>query len=94
MWFQVHSMRFSGWIVPILALLALALLPFAIALGLLVGALALGVGLVRVLMFPSPEGTPGKPTLRRPSSHERLADPSAIDAEFEVKEDHEKDQDR
>ena len=91
---HVRSTPFPGWVVPVLALIALALLPFAIALGLLVGGLALGAGLVRVLLFPaSPKGT-ARPDLRGASSKERLADPSAIDAEFEVKEVHEKDQDR
>lgn len=91
---HVSSTQFPGWVVPVLLLIALALLPFAIALGLLVGVLALGAGLVRVLLFPAPAENQDKPSLRRPPSNERLADPSAIDAEFEVKESHEKDQDR
>lgn len=91
---HVRSTRFPGWLVPALALFALALLPFAIALAFLVGALALGAGLVRFLLFPSASRTSADRTLRSPSSKERLADPSAIDADFEVKEVHEKDQDR
>jgi hypothetical protein len=91
---HVRSTRFPGWLVPALALFALALLPIAIALAFLVGALALGAGLVRFLLFPPASGTSAKPSFRRSSSNERLADPSAIDADFEVKEVHEKDQDR
>ena len=88
---HVRSARFPGWVVPVLALIALALLPFAIALAFLVGALALGAGVVRLLFLPPSADASAKPSFRRPTSKERLADPSAIDAEFEVKEPHEKD---
>lgn len=88
---HVRTTRFPGWVVPVLALIALALLPFALALAFLVGALALGAGLLRFLLLPPSSGSSVNPSFKRPSSNDRLADPTAIDAEFEVKETHEKD---
>ena len=84
---QVQTLRAPRWLGPLLVLMALAILPFALMVGLAVMSLVVGASLLRLLL-PSPE----KRTLenRMPAAGRAVADSSAIDAEYEVKDDHEK----
>jgi hypothetical protein len=78
-------MRLPGWVVPVMFLLALALLPFAILLAVGLGALALGAALVGSLL----KGPLG-PVIGEPKGTRRSvpgeAGSKVIDAEYEVKD--------
>jgi hypothetical protein len=87
---HVRSVQMPRWFVPALILLAVALLPFALMLGLALAAAAVAVSILRVLL-PSA----GKPEIdssdfRSPRPDGKISDSSAIDAEYEVKDPDEK----
>ena len=87
---QVQSFRGPRWLGPLLVLIALALLPFALMLGLAVMALVIGASVVR-LFLPMP----GNKAMENQTSAvpgRRVSDSSssAIDAEYEVKDENEK----
>ncbi len=87
---HVRSAQVPRFLVPLLALAALALIPFALVLALVLAAAAIGVSALRLLL-PSPgkleAGQPRTPFSR---AEKRFSDPSAIDAEFVVKDSDEK----
>jgi hypothetical protein len=87
---HVRSAQLPRWVVPLLILAALALIPFALMLGLALAAVAIGASALRLLL-PSP-GRPEAQSADFPFSqvHQRFSDPSAIDAEYEVKDSDEK----
>jgi len=81
---HVRSFRLPGWVVPVMFLLALALLPFALLFAVGLGVLALGAGLLGAL-FRGPSG----PTLgagKRGSVDVRGRGTKVIDVEYEVKD--------
>jgi hypothetical protein len=87
---HVRSAQLPRWVVPLLILAALALIPFALMLGLALAAVAIGASALRVLL-PSLRGPEVRST-EFPFSRadKRFSDPSAIDAEYEVKDSDEK----
>lgn len=86
---HVRSVKGTGWIVPVLVLVALVLLPFALMLALGLGVLAVGFTVLRSFLPPAGPRDPGDLFPRSPSD-KRIQDPSAIDAEFEVRDNDEK----
>ncbi len=89
---QIHirSSQLPRWIVPVLILVALALIPFALMLGLTLAAVAIGASALR-LLWPSPgKQEAGPKEFPFSKAEKRFSDPSAIDAEYEVKDSDEK----
>ena len=90
--FQVRSYGVPGWLVLLMFLAALALLPFAFLLALGVGALALVASVARAILSGPPQGPQGDRGLGQDGFPRRDIEPPVLDADFEVKEEHEKDQ--
>jgi hypothetical protein len=86
---EVRSFQMPRWVVPVLVLAALALIPFVLALALAVGALALGAAGLRLLLSPP---SPPEAAFPRATPEKKFSDPSAIDANYEVKGENEKDE--
>jgi hypothetical protein len=87
---QVQSFQMPRWVIPVLVLAALALIPFALALALVAGGIALTAAVVRALLPPS---TPSSPLHTRSEANGRVFDrgnSSVIDADYEVKDENEK----
>lgn len=88
---EVHSFQAPRWIIPLLILAALALIPFALALAAGMAVLALGVGVLKLLLPSSgTSGHVGSFETRRSAG--KFSDSTAIDADYEVKGENEKDQ--
>jgi hypothetical protein len=87
---HVRSVQMPRWVIPLLIVMALALIPFALMLGLALGVVVIGASVAR-LLFSSPvkpQANPFEvPGLR---SDKKFPDYSAIDAEYEVKDSNEK----
>lgn len=84
---QVQSFQMPKWVVPAMILIALALIPFALVLGLAAAALALGVGALRLFLPPSSRTFPA----HRPSGGPSLGmGGDAIDVDYEVKDNKER----
>lgn len=90
--FQVRSYGVPEWVVLLMFLAALALLPFAFLLALGVGALALVASVARAILAGPPRGPEGGRVIGRDGSPRGDAGPPILDADFEVKDGHEKDQ--
>lgn len=88
--FEVRSYQAPRWIVPVLALAALALVPVALALALGLAAVAIGFSALRAFLPPSGKNHGPEP-LDRPSRMP-LKPGSVIDADFEIKDENEKEQ--
>lgn len=88
--FEVRSYQAPRWIVPVLVLAALALIPFALMLALGLGAVAIGFSALRALLPPS-EKRLGSESLERPR-RTPLKPGSVIDADYEIKDENEKEQ--
>lgn len=87
---HVRSIQAPRFLVPLLILAALALIPFALMLGLGLAAVAIGVSALRILL-PSPEKLEvGSAKTAFSRVEKRFSDPSAIDAEYEIKDSDEK----
>lgn len=86
--FEMHSYQLPRWMVPVLALAALALIPFALMLALGVAVLAIGVSVLRAFL-PSSPGLGKAKNLESPQ-HVPLKPGSIIDADYEVKDENEK----
>ena len=88
--FQVQTFRAPRWLGPVLVLIAMALLPFALMLGLAVMALVSGASVLRLLL--PPVGKWAMQGRQDSTSGRSIIEPGspAIDAEYEVKDDHEK----
>jgi hypothetical protein len=90
--FEVRSHQLPRWMVPVLALAALALIPFALMLALGLAAAAVSLSVFRAFL----------PTGNRPKDSKTLDPParislksgSVIDADYEVKDENEKEQRR
>ena len=83
----MQTFQVPRWLGPVLILAALALIPFALMIGLALMAVVLGVTALRLLLSqPSP---PIFQQGRDPVSSKRKMDAGspAIDAEYEVKDD-------
>lgn len=88
--FEVRSYSMPRWIVPILILAALALIPFALVLAL--GLTAAGIGFSALGLFlPKAGGPENNETLGVPPRHS-LKSGSVIDADYEIKDENEKEQ--
>jgi hypothetical protein len=87
---HVRSVPLPRWLAPLLILAALALIPFALMLGLVLAAVVIGASALRLLL-PSPV-KPGADSFEFPFSRneKKISDHSAIDAEYEVRDPHEK----
>ncbi len=85
--FEVRSYQLPRWMVPVLALAALALIPFALMLALGVAALAVGVSVLRAFLPSGRVG--GSPTLGKAKGGS-LKPGSVIDVDYEVKDENEK----
>jgi len=81
---QFRSFRLPGWVVPVMFLLALALLPFALLFAVGLGVLALGAGLLGSL-FRGPSG-PSLGTAKKGSVSGPGRGTKVIDVEYEVKD--------
>ena len=86
---EVRSFQMPRWVVPVLALAALALIPFVLMLALAVGAVAIGAMGIRLLLSPA---SLDKEAFPRATHERKFSDQSAIDANYEVKGENEKDQ--
>ncbi len=93
---MVRAYNLPRWLGPLVGLAVIALIPFAVMLALALAGLSLGYLVIRSLL-PSP-GNPktafpvtgsNDPSQRLHSAH---PSPQVLDAEFKVKETHEKDQ--
>jgi uncharacterized protein (DUF58 family) len=85
----MHSFQAPRWVAPLLVLIAVALIPFALILALALAGLALGVSALRFFLSGAAPVDSG-PVLRRDSSSQRISDSSVIDADFEVKNESDK----
>lgn len=85
---EVRSFQMPQWVVPVLVLAALALIPFVLVLALGVGALAIGAMGLRFLLSPS---SPDNGAFSQATTERKLSDPSAIDVQYSVKGENEKD---
>ena len=87
---HVRSVQMPRWVVPLLILAALALIPFALMLGLALAAVVIGASALRLLL-PSPGRLETRSTdFPFSGINKRFSDPSVIDAEYEVKDSDEK----
>jgi hypothetical protein len=81
----MHSFRAPRWVAPLLGLVALVLIPFALILALVLAGLALGVSALRLLFSgPGPDDSPDR--FERPVDSRRISDDTVIDADYEVKD--------
>ena len=91
----VQQVRAPRWLVPVLLLLALALIPIAITMALVVAGLTLVGAVVRAFLpgtGPRPGGLDQRTRTERP-----LGDPRGtpiIDADYQVKDEYEKNETR
>ncbi|GEM_PF-1331729 len=87
---QVQSFRAPRWLGPLLVLIALAILPFALILGMAVMALVAGASIFRLLL-PAPRKV-FEENLGSGKAAHRVVDSGsrAIDADYEVKDEYEK----
>lgn len=88
--FELRSYQAPRWIVPILVLAALALIPFALVLALGLAVAAIGFSALRAFLPPSGKN-PGLGYLKKPS-RVSLKPGSVIDADYEIKDENEKEQ--
>ena len=83
---EVRSFRLPPWLAPLLILAALALIPFALMLAFAVAGVAVLAGAAR-LFLPAPQGSsPKKPPFSSGESHKKFSEPSAIDVEYEARD--------
>ncbi len=88
--FEVRSYQLPRWMVPVLVLAALALIPFALMLALGLAAAAVGLSVFRAFL---PAGNrPMDPEILNPPARTSLKSGSVIDADYEVKDENEKEQ--
>lgn len=83
---EVRSFQLPRWLAPLMGLLALVLIPVAVMVAFLFAALALGASLIRAFVpsISSREFKSG-PTINTKDSSV-LSQSSAIDVEYEVKD--------
>ena len=83
---QVQSFQLPRWVAPVMILVALALLPFALMLGLALTAVAIGYSILR-LFLPISNSSTTYQTLRGQTGMKNHASASGvIDAEYQVKD--------
>lgn len=88
---QVRRFRAPGWIVPVLVLIALALLPFALMLAAGLVLLAVGAAALNALLPGGKRSFPENDYSSPPPKLKSGPESGVIDADYEVvKEDHEK----
>ena len=78
------------WVVPVLVLVALALIPFALALALVAGGIAVTAAVVRTFLPLSPKSFPNDSPFEVKGKMFDRGNSSVIDADYEVKEENEK----
>ncbi len=89
---EVRSYQAPRWMAPILILAALALVPFALMLALGLAAAAIGISAFR-LFLPAAGRSENPATFGSPPHHS-LKSGSVIDADYEIKDENEKEQRR
>lgn len=87
---QVQSVRLPRWVVPLLILAVLALIPIALTLAAAVAVLAIGATVVRSFLPASAEPKIQSKTHRFKPLDERSSNAAVIDADYEIKDEHEK----
>ena len=87
---HVRSVQAPRWVIPVLILAALALIPFALALGMALAAAALVASALRLLVPSSDRPLGGSPSIPHSRADNKISNSPAIDAEYEVRETHEK----
>jgi hypothetical protein len=83
---QVQSFQLPRWVVPVMILIALALIPFALVLGLALTAAAVGFSALRLFLPASSsptfgQGSDGQTRIKNSGSTSKV-----IDAEYQVKD--------
>ncbi len=79
---EVRSFQVPQWLSPLLVLLALALIPVALVVAVGFGVLAVGVSVVKAFLPSSPR----PPIMSSRSAFSEPTGHSAIDAEYEIKD--------
>jgi hypothetical protein len=87
---EFRSFQVPRWLTPVLGLLALALIPIAMMVAVCVAALALGTTLIRAFVPSIPSQNPNPRPAFRSKDSSVLSKQSAIDVEYEVKDQNEK----
>jgi len=83
---EVRSFQLPRWLAPLMGLLALVLIPVAVMVAFLFAALALGTTLIRVFVPSiSSREVKSRPAINSKDSSV-LSQSSAIDVEYEVKD--------
>jgi hypothetical protein len=85
--FEIREAHLPRWMVPVLVLAALALIPFALMLALGLAAVAVGLTALRILLPPA---KPPEREILKPRASSSLKPGSVIDADYEVKDENEK----
>jgi hypothetical protein len=83
---EVRSFQAPRWLGPILILIALALIPFLLTLALGLLALGIGASVIKALLPPSHPKNDHERIFAAHRQFGKKSDPSAIDAEYEVKD--------
>ena len=83
---EVKSFKVPGWLAPLLLLLALALIPLFLVAGVAVAALAVGTTVVRAFLPSSSQPQVSNLHSVFKSVESKKSDVSAIDVEYEVKD--------
>ena len=87
---EIRTFKSAGWIVPLMLLIALVLLPFALMLALALMTAALGAAVFRALLSSTQGDVIGSDARSTRKLGHPTSGPSIIDAEYEVKEKDEK----
>jgi hypothetical protein len=86
----VQSFQAPRWIVPVLILVALALIPFALMLAVTLLGVAVAATAFRALLSPAPEANPKNHSFPKGQLAELNPGSKVIDAEYEAKDQDEK----
>jgi len=83
---QVQSFQVPRWVVPVVVLIAVALIPFALVLGLALTAAAVGFSVLRLFLPASNPTAFGQGSNSQTRIKNSASASNAIDAEYQVKD--------
>jgi hypothetical protein len=83
---QVHSFQLPRWVAPVMILIALALIPFALVLGLALTTIAIGFSALRLFLPISNSATIHRTFNGQTRMKNHTTTSGVIDAEYQVKE--------
>ena len=83
---QVQSFQLPRWVVPVMILIAFALIPFALVLGLALTAVAVGFSALRFFFPASSSPTFDQGSNDQPGIKKSTPASKVIDAEYQVKD--------